>query len=142
MLRLIRRRPLASAKKHAWPELRTLPSEFPVKAEMTGNELKALRAAYRLSQSQLAKILGVTVVTIKRAERTKEKEFPSRLLRSLIAEAQVQGRLGVPKAEPKVSEGYSGYLEGGVRGGLRLAEKPAQYGEGQKRQHKKPRKKP
>ena len=137
MPQLIRRRPLASAKKDAWPELRTLPSEFPVKAEMTGNELKALRAAYRLSQSQLARILGVTVVTIKRAERTKEKEFPSRVLNLLLDKAQREGRLKIPEGEPKGREGHFTY----PAAEFTVAEQPAQYGQDKKRQGKKPGKK-
>ena len=137
MARLIRRRALTSGKKDAWPEAGRFPKQFLLKIEMTGNELKALRAAFRLSQSQLAGILGVTVVTIKRAERTKDKEFPSRLLKSLLAEAQLRGQLKLPQGERKVPEDYAKDLEAG----LSFAEKPAQYGQAKKRQGKKPRKK-
>jgi transcriptional regulator with XRE-family HTH domain len=104
---------------------------------MTGNELKALRAAYRLSQNQLARILGVTVVTIKRAERTKEKEFSSRVLNLLLDKAQREGRLKIPEGEPKGRQAHFTYPEGEFR----VAEQPAQYGQDKKRQGKKPGKK-
>jgi len=106
MVRLIRRERLASAKKDAQTESRKFPKQFLVKAEMTGDELKALRVAYRLSQKQLADILGVRVVTIKRAERKKGEEFPSRLLKSLLTEAQLRGQLKLPEGELKVPKGY------------------------------------
>ena len=106
MGRLTRRKRLASANKDARMESRKFSKQFLVEAEMTGDELKALRVAYRLSQKQLADILGVTVVTIKRAERKKGKEFPSRLLKSLLTEAQLRGRLKLPEGELKVPQGY------------------------------------
>ena len=59
---------------------------------MTGKELRDLRLALKLSQRQLAQILGVTRVTITRAERDK----PSRMVQSFIDRALRAGELRLP----------------------------------------------
>jgi DNA-binding XRE family transcriptional regulator len=58
---------------------------------MTGQELRALRKAVGLTQKELAKILGVTPLTIIRAERTK----PSRAVISYLDRAMAKGLIQI-----------------------------------------------
>ena len=63
--------------------------------KMTGEELKNLRKTLRLTQEELAEILGVTRVTLIRSE----KEGPSRMVQSFIDAALRAGKLGLSSSE-------------------------------------------
>jgi DNA-binding XRE family transcriptional regulator len=62
---------------------------------MTGEELKNLRKTLRLTQEQLAQVLGITRVTVIRSE----KEGPSRMVQSFIDAALRAGKLGLSARE-------------------------------------------
>jgi DNA-binding XRE family transcriptional regulator len=65
---------------------------------MTGEELKKVRESLRLSQRELGKILGVSHVTILRAEKT---ETLSRSLVLFLQQAFEDGTLKFPEDGPK-----------------------------------------
>jgi transcriptional regulator with XRE-family HTH domain len=64
---------------------------------MTGPELRQFRQSLKLSQRELADILGVQRVTITRAEG----DAPSRMLQALLDQALARGQLKIPTEPPK-----------------------------------------
>src|SRR5690348_17085598 len=62
-------------------------------APMTAEEFKALRKSLGLSQTDMARILGVVVLTVKRAE----KRGPTRELEALLEVALAKGQLRIKR---------------------------------------------
>src|ERR1700745_3998362 len=69
-------------------------------APMTAAEFKALRTSLGLSQADMARILGVVVLTITRAE----KRGPTRELEALLEVALARGQLRIKRKDDKLGD--------------------------------------
>ena len=66
-------------------------------AIMSGDELRRLREACKLTQAELGALLGVSALTILRAEKTR----PSRLVDAKMERALSQGVVRIPSKDKK-----------------------------------------